>query len=133
MSKALQALHVTSHTTIGIWKGEFPIKNGNCFSVMCSDGQSRRIVNFALENLEEAISRGVSWPIEVKALTDGIAVIHDSRIPDDWYQEGFCEICCPRDLLPVPQRLAHERQIARGERVEGPRDIAIIISKRPTL
>lgn len=128
------ALQITSHTLVGVYTaGGFPVAHGNCFNVLCSDGKERAIVNVALENLEEAIKRGVTWPIKIKRLSDRHAVIHDERIPDNWYGSGFCEICCPKELLPVDQLLAHERQIARGEREEHLGCVCIDWSKRPKL
>ena len=133
--KKIMATKITEHTLVGIPSKDFPIEGygGNCFSVKAEDGSLFRIANFGLENLKEAERRGVKWPIEIKPLSDRIAVIHDSRIPDNWYSDSFCEICCPRDLLPLPQLLRYERQIDRGERVEVEHGVMFIGGKRPEL
>ena len=72
---------------------------------------------------KKLLGGGVTWPIKVHPISEHQAVIHDERIPDNWYSNGWCEICCPRDLLPIEQKLAHSRQEARGERTVTTTDI----------
>jgi len=129
----MKAFSISEHTLIGVGGDDFPLSSGNCFSVEAEDRKYYRIINFVLENLEEAIKRGIDWPIEIKILRGRIAVIHDSRIPDSWYSTRFCEVCTPKDMLPLPQLLAHERQIARGERIEREGSTSIIVDKIPML
>jgi hypothetical protein len=112
----LAAVGILHSTLIGSF-GSFPRDTGNCFAVMANDGNGYKIVNFNYENLKELTKRGVSFPFEIKALSDRVAVIHDARIPDQWYSRRFCEVCCPDSLLPLPQRLTHERQEMQGVRV----------------
>lgn len=129
----MNALKITGHTLLGVG-GEPPHSSGNCFSVEADDKREYRIVNFVYENFHHVLKQGVSWPVKIKVLRDHIAVIHDSRIPDEWYMARFCEVCCADDLLPVPQILAHERQEERGERIDmGHGWIKIDWSKRPKL
>lgn len=114
-----EAVATTCQTLVGYTTNTFPMKSGNCFSVKCSDGSGHRIVNFCIENLQELLNREIlEYPIKIGVLREGIAVIHDERIPDEWYDKRFCEVCCPSDLLPVPQRLQHLRDIASGDRKE---------------
>jgi len=91
------------------------LKHGNCFGVNASDGNHYRIVNFYAENLEHLVDEGlISYPIEMLPLDPGVAGIHDHRIPDDYYRPEFCEVCCPFNLLPHPQRLRRDRGVRAG-------------------
>lgn len=125
------AVGVVESTCLGVSGGSFPLSHGNCFSVRCVDGSHCKIVNFVLENLEELERRGVAWPVKVLPIGPRTALVHDARIPDDWYRDRWCEVCCPRDLLPLPQLHRHLRQIERGERVENGHVVMIIPDKRP--
>lgn len=117
----LWGYEVGYQTTVGSF-GEFPRDIGNCFSLHAkhADGEGEwNIVNFKIENLNELVSdRVLSWPIRLRALSYDIAVICDERIPEDWYSSDYCDCCCPRDLLPGPQRDRQLRQIMRGDRQE---------------
>ncbi len=117
--KTLNASRITMHTLVGYSGNKFPMggKGGNCFSVE-TDGGELRIVNFGMENLEHLISLGLKWPIRVEDIGSGRGVINDGRIGDRWYSDRFCEACCPKDLIPLPQRLVQLRQIQRGDRKE---------------
>ena len=106
---------------------------GNCFSVQTDDKLEYRIVNFAYENLVELLRRGLLWPIKIQTLTDHHAVIYDKRIPNEWYAKEFCTVCCPEQLLPMPQRLLHELEILRGERIIGKHSIQFDCTKRPKI
>jgi hypothetical protein len=82
------------------------------------DGQEYRIVNFGYENMQELQRRGLTWPVTCKVIGGRTAVINDARIGDRWYDNRYCEVCCPQDLLPPQQLLQHERAIERGDRKE---------------
>ena len=120
----LKATAVIGYTLIGVW-GKPPHDRGNCFSVRADDGNEYKIVNFVHENLEALIAAGLTWPTGIRVLEGRTAVIHDRRIPHNWYQSRFCEVCCPRSLLPLPQTLRHEREVMQGVREE--RDGAVMI------
>lgn len=105
-----------------------PVQYGNCFGVEFEDGTHGRVINFSIENLEKLIKLGLTWPVQCLRVGP-VTVIHDGRIGERWYSEGFCEICCPRDLLPIDQRHAQLRDILRGRRVERPGSISITIGK----
>jgi hypothetical protein len=109
----MKAISITSRTMIGTW-GDPPWTRGNCFRVMADDGNVYRIVNFIYENLHELEKAGLNWPIGIRVLSGRVAVIHDRRIPANWYSSSFCEVCCPKDLLPLPQVLRHEREAQEG-------------------
>ena len=109
----LYATSVAGHTLLGV-SGSFPLDYGNCFTVHASDGETYKIVNFVLENLEKLSELGVGFPFKMRIIRGRVAVINDERIPDDWYQGKFCETCCPVDLLPITQQLRRERHIACG-------------------
>lgn len=96
----MKASRIAGHTLLG---------SGNCFSVE-AEGKVYRVVNFKLEALEDAVKRGVKWPIEVKDI-GGVVVVNDPRIPHDMYDDRFCPICCPEDLWTLPQKLEREREI----------------------
>jgi len=113
----LKATHVTSHTLVGVF-GKLPHQSGNCFSMAGQDGNEYRIVNLVYENLEALIAAGLTYPIGIRVLAGRTAVVHDCRIPSNWYQTRFCEVCCPRALLPLPQTLRHEREVMQGVREE---------------
>jgi len=124
------AVRVTSSTLVGVLPGEFPLAGGNCFSVECDDGSGAAIVNFGLENLEELLQhRGLTWPVQIALISERIGVIHDPRIHDSWYRSQFCETCCPRELLPLPQLLQQFRAEARGEQVRSENSVMYDSSK----
>lgn len=134
MSKDKNAIQITFQTLVGHWAEKFPYPSGNCFSVEFDDGTQARIVNFGVENLREAIKRGVNYPIKCRLIDEKHAIIHDERIPDNWYKDLWCECCCPKELLPLPQKLVHERQILQGARKENPSgSVMFDFSKRPIL
>ena len=123
--KSFNAIRENGQTLVGS-SGPFPRKFGNCFSVVDESGKSYKILNFKIENIEELVRlKELSWPIKCEALSEHSAVINDGRIPDDWYQDHFCEVCTPLDLLPLPQRLQHLRDIQRGKREESANGIVI--------
>lgn len=117
-----------SQTLVGVGKGERPSERGNCFGVFLKENvtvddivggiHQYKIVNFNVENLNALIKLGLTWPIQCKALGPRTAIIHDSRIGERWYGKEYCEVCCPRSLLPITQRQVHEREIMRGHRKE---------------
>jgi hypothetical protein len=127
VGEPLDAVEITTTTLVGYhYKKEeqFPRPRGNCFSVEVPDHGEYRIVNFSYENIKEAVRRGVSWPIKILPIGRRVAVLHDARIPWDWYDSKWCETCCPDRLLPPPQRLLHLLEIERGVRVE--RDVVML-------
>lgn len=113
----MKSFRVSSHTLVGV-VGTPPLRRGNCFSVYAEDGRDYRILNFVYENLQELERHGLTWPVEIRPLSESEAVLHDPRIPDRWYATEFCEACCPPRLLPLLQRLVQERHILQGIREE---------------
>ena len=108
--------HIVSQTLVGS-SGGFPRQFGNCFSVRAGE-KEYNILNFKAENLEYLIKeKKLSWPIQIHILSDKCAVIHDSRIPHNFYSEEFCRICTPYDLLPLPQKLHLARRVLTNEDV----------------
>lgn len=112
---------IKGQTLIGVLKDKYPISRGNCFTAVCDKGKFHKIVNFNIENYEYIYSY-LNDHLKIRELLSGsehsISIIHDSRVPDEWYDDRFCEVCCPERLLPLPQRLAHERGVENGSRVE---------------
>lgn len=131
------ATRLLGHTLVGVNTNNMPVSSGNCFSVKTKDDtgdeyEGYRIVNFVWENMEcLLLHKVVNWPIRIAILRGRIAIIHDDRIPDNWYQGEYCEVCCPDDLLPFPQIAAHKRQESRGERVVHERTISYHFGKAP--
>ena len=113
----MKALEVGSVTLVGVW-GDPPHEHGNCFDVRCDDEVWRRVLNFNHENLEALEKLGLTWPIECEALSERTVVLMDGRIGERWYQQYYCAVCTPRDLLPITQRQRQLRDIARGLRIE---------------
>ncbi len=117
----MKAISVECQTCLGALfpKDEDGPCGVNCFSVKSDDGKTYRIVNFYVENLNRLIDKkGLTWPVECKVLGPKTAIIHDPRIGERWYNKNYCEICCPKELLPCNQRDIHERDIMRGRRQE---------------
>jgi len=107
---------MTSMTLVGFFERGFPAAHGNCFSAALEDGTGVRILNFHYENLKELLRRGtLVWPVQVHIIRKGYAVIADPRVPNEWYQKDFCEVCAPMELLPLPQRLRFAMAVERGE------------------
>lgn len=125
----IDAYSIGMQTLVGSY-GEFPRKHGNCFSLHTNNDPSidynqgkdgYRIVNFNVENLKHLIQYyELDFPIKILPLSDYIAVIHDWRIPDNYYDDRWCEICCPYSLLPIQQQLQQNLEIGRGNRIEYP-------------
>lgn len=115
MPTKFEAVNIGSTTLIGT-SGEYPRERGNCFSVSDADGKDYRIVNFVYENLKHLITKGLTFPLQCEVLDKNIAVVNDHRIGDRWYQTRFCTVCCPDNLLTVPQQMQHRRHEALGSR-----------------
>ena len=114
----MKALNIESHTLICPDDAR-PAEYGNCFSVKTDDGGYYNIVNFVHENVEALEKLGLTWPIEIEALGPRTAVIMDARIGERWYSQRYCTVCTPVRLLPINQRQAQLRDVARGVREEG--------------
>jgi hypothetical protein len=111
----MNALEINGHTLVGV-RGTPPHEYGNCFSVIADDDRVYQILNFVYENLEELLQRGLTFPIEIRNLSEYHAVIDDIRIGDRWYRKYFCTVCTPEELLPLPQKLVCERAYRLGSR-----------------
>lgn len=122
------ATAIGMQTLVGVGRDKRPQDSGNCFSIFIEpvtrsdilSGQAKeyQILNFNVENLEALIKAGLTWPIQCKKLDARHAIIHDPRIGERWYSKRYCEVCTPKDLLPITQRQVHEREIMRGDRKE---------------
>ena len=128
----IPATDVGEQTMVGFLDHSFPMPSGNCFSVL-ANGKYFNIVNFCAENWEEVQRRGVSLPITIAILDEKTAIVHDQRIPSDWYRNHWCECCCPEHLLPIQQRLRHDLERKQGVRVEHGNAVSIRPDLRPQL
>lgn len=124
-NKTLKATKITCVTLVGYFINEYPAKYGNCFSLSTKNGNDYRIINFNYENLEELLRRKeIKFPITIIPLGDtSKAILADERIPNNWYNNSFCETCTPIELLPITQRLNQILDIKRGVREEKEIDI----------
>lgn len=104
------AVAITSVTLVGYHIKEYPAENGNCFSMRCDDNTEYRIVNFNAENMKELLKHGLTYPIEILPMSEHIAVIDDGRIGERWYSKKYCTVCCPYNLLPIPQQFKKKRE-----------------------
>lgn len=120
------AVSIGWEKTVGMLRTrpEEPTPRGNCFSVNFDDGSYAKIVNFGVENLRKLIDKGLTQPVRCKKVGD-VAIIHDHRIGHRWYNDTYCELCCPKDLLPTPQVREQERDMAMGRRKETDKDVTI--------
>lgn len=111
-----RALSVTSQTLVGIGSSEFPLRHGNCFSMVCDDGSEYRIVNFYVENLKELEKGGVIEDgVMIMPISGRHAIIMDERIPNNWYSGEYCTTCTPFDLLPDTQKMGSILSELKGE------------------
>lgn len=115
-----EATSIGSVTLVGFSGSKsFPKKWGNCFSVGTNNKEWYKIVNFNYENFEHLLKQKViSFPVKILELGKNSAVICDNRIPRDYYNERFCIVCTPTDLLPIPQRLEQLLDLQDGTRKE---------------
>jgi hypothetical protein len=114
--KTIDATAIGSQTCVGGLIGApYPRKGGNCFDVETASG-SYRVLNFRAENLEELLNRGtITWPVKIHVVDKSRCMIHDTRIPHDWYCENLCSICTPFAMMPLTYQMQYARKIATGE------------------
>lgn len=89
----------------------------NCFDLEDDKGNSFRIVNFYLENFELLLKNNtISYPVTIHILNSirKIAVLLDPRIPLKFYNDKFCKVCCPKELLPMPQLIEETLLMRKG-------------------
>jgi hypothetical protein len=124
------ALEVGEITLVGSF-GKYPREFGNCFGVITKNSRYR-ILNFVYENLENLIDvKKIEFPMNILVIkgTD-YAFLHDKRIPENYYRNRICEVCCSLELLPYTQRLKHYREMDKGLREEKNGWIKITIGDR---
>lgn len=117
--KTVNAIAMGSQTCVGYINTPFPRKGGNCFDLETKDG-SYRVLNFKAENFEELMKRGtITWPVKIHLVGAGKlknkCMIHDTRIPHDWYCENLCSVCTPFAMMPLTYQMQYARKIATGE------------------
>ena len=72
----------------------------------------------SIHNTELLKNNKVDFPIKLSIIGKFVAVVDDERIPDNWYNDDFCTVCCPENLLPLPQRLKIKREETSGKRIK---------------
>ncbi len=128
--KTINAYSIGLETLLGVNTKDFdpPYEHGNCFDLVTKPfdnkkkkypkgAKSYRILNFVLENLEYALkNKLIEWPIKIHILDNNSAVIHDERIPHEWYNEDFCSVCTPQNLKLFTTKLKNARDELTGAR-----------------
>ncbi len=110
------ATKLTGMTLVWYGEGKYPMPRGNCFSVATEEGETLRIVNFGAENWQEMLKREkIELPIKVKKIYGKTAIVFDERIPPEWYDDHWCEVCCVDEHLPISQKIQMELSLARGQ------------------
>ncbi|MFY0656166.1 MAG: hypothetical protein JXR12_05270 [Neptunomonas phycophila] len=96
--KTVDKINITGSSLVGIMGTNFPLSHGNYFYIEV-DGREMGVINFWLENLEEAIERFKPTSFEVEIFENGGgAIITSPDIPDDWAIEGlFMKYNCNLD------------------------------------
>lgn len=98
---------------VGIISKKFPLNHGNYFSIYIGKKQYE-VANFWFENLEHLIKTNVvSFPINVKILNNRWVLIHDSRIPHNYYSESI-SYRAPLEFWSIPDLLKRQREIEDG-------------------
>jgi hypothetical protein len=122
------ATKINSTTLVGIG-GCYPLKAGNCFSVI-AENKVYKILNFIYENLIHLINNNIiDFPIKIHLLDEKHAIIIDEKIPDDYFADNFCTTCSPYKLLPITQQIKYWRDVERGLIKEVKKDDMILIIK----
>lgn len=105
LTDIIDATGVSIVTMVGhIGDGKYPLKSGNCFSLITEKGHLS-CVNFFHENLTELLkNKAVTYPIKVLPLGERHCMLVDPRIPKDWLNQRFCSICTPSSFLPLAQQ-----------------------------
>lgn len=61
--------------------------HGNCFTVKCEDGKTRKVLNIGKESLK---ATGVKFPIEGEPFNDWLFIATDKRIPHEAFRTRGC-------------------------------------------
>jgi len=105
--KIILGYEIGMQTLIGVDRSKYPVKRGNCFSLISEDKIPYQILNFSVENLEEAVkNHGLTYPVKMMVIDDTkLAILCDERIPANWYDSHLCGVCTPDKYLPITQQL----------------------------
>lgn len=124
--KTVKGLYVTKQTLLGMSRRpeDFPLPYGNRFHMMADDGVEYQIVNFNAENLTRAVELGLEMPVTLLVLEDHFAAIHDSRIPNKWYDQIWH---APLHLLPAYQKLELQREIESRDKEVIETDLGVAV------
>lgn len=94
---------------------DFPLNHGNYFSLVTKDS-SYEIANFWAEDLKYLLAKDiVEYPIKLKILKKegkSWALIHDIRIPHEFYSEISHR--APHEFWSIPQLARSQRDIDSG-------------------
>jgi hypothetical protein len=118
---------------VGCMGNKYPKNYGNYFSLVTSKGKQYEIANFWYENLEYLLENNVvSYPLEIKVLDKKWAIIHDTRIPDNFYSETSYR--APTKYWSIKQLAQRRRKIETGEikisgYIDDPWDVPPIVLK----
>ncbi len=119
MENLVYGIEIGSQTLVGVNTDKFPVSRGNCFDMLADDGNSYKIINFAVENLRFLIKQGmIELPVRLLVENDRCASIHDTRIQHNFYRDDICTVCAPVSLLNYTQQLTRARKLETGEIIE---------------
>lgn len=114
LSNIKYATGVAEVKLVGVRITKYPLVRGNCFRMYTKCGGHYRILNFVYENLEYLLKNGLSYPIKIAVLNDREAVVHDERIPDNFYTKKLCNVCSSEEFKNNTDYLAYQRGIMSG-------------------
>jgi hypothetical protein len=104
---------------VGFLNQTFPSAWGNYFSLVDSEDNYYKIINFHHENFDELFRTGViEYPVNMKVLEKGFAMLHDIRIPNEWYMTKTMTTTVPVKYYTIHQKAEYERGIERGNIVD---------------
>lgn len=90
---------------------DYPLNHGNYFFLHTGDGHEYEIANFWFEDFEMVIKReNIKYPIPIKILNERWAIIHDHRIPHNWYYDSI-SYRAPKEFWPLNKLAERQRDI----------------------
>ena len=95
----IKAISFGSTTLVGVQDGPYPLKVGNCFSLIDEVGEEYRVINISSEDLQELIRlQVVDLPIDIEIWGTRWAMVRDIRVPKEWWRVRACAVCIPENL-----------------------------------
>lgn len=109
-----QVVSIGYVSLVGIMKTKYPLEYGNYFSMVTADNKEFEISNMWFENLDYLIKQEVvSFPIQVKILGRGWAMVYDVRVPPNFLMETSYR--APMEFWSLRQLANRQLKIDSGE------------------